>query len=127
MASEGYLAEVMYMVEVMSKGMTVSKPYSDSAEYDFIVDCGGRLSRVQVKLITTPEKNTTNYRCSLTRNKGEKYKKVDVFAIYLEPENIWFNVPMENLNGKTIRLSPKYRRSRYNKFKENWTIYESQT
>src|SRR5271169_7224149 len=45
----GELAEMMFMVKAAQKGFATAKPYGDSRRYDFIVDTGRRLWRVQVK------------------------------------------------------------------------------
>ena len=45
----GEQAECAFMKAAMDRGLVVSKPFGDSARYDFIVDADGRLSRVQVK------------------------------------------------------------------------------
>ena len=45
----GELAEMMFMVKAAQKGFATAKPYGDSRRYDFILDVGQRLWRVQVK------------------------------------------------------------------------------
>src|SRR5215831_5698564 len=45
----GELAEMAFMHKAASLGFTVTKPYGESEAYDFIVDSGKRLWRVQVK------------------------------------------------------------------------------
>jgi PD-(D/E)XK endonuclease len=44
----GELAEMMFMVKATTKGLIVSKPYGESHRYDFLVDSGKRIWRVQV-------------------------------------------------------------------------------
>jgi hypothetical protein len=39
---------MMFMVKATSKGLIVAKPYGESHRYDFLVDSGKRLGRVQV-------------------------------------------------------------------------------
>ena len=45
----GELAELAFMQKAISLGFGVAKPWGDSDRYDFILDAGGRLSRVQVR------------------------------------------------------------------------------
>jgi hypothetical protein len=45
----GEVAESAFLWKAMQLGLLVAKPWGDSARYDFIVDSGGGLLRVQVK------------------------------------------------------------------------------
>ena len=45
----GELAEAAFLLKVQSMGFRVAKPWGDSDRYDFILDSGGRLWRVQLK------------------------------------------------------------------------------
>ena len=42
------------MARAAREGLQVSKPYGDSASYDFIVECRARCPRVQVKSTVAP-------------------------------------------------------------------------
>src|SRR4051812_45658971 len=46
---KGEWAEVCFAAEVLRRGWGISRPYGDSSPYDCIVDCAGRISRVQIK------------------------------------------------------------------------------
>lgn len=45
----GDYVEAMALAELLRLGYTVSKPVSDFSKYDYIIEAGGRLQRVQVK------------------------------------------------------------------------------
>lgn len=45
----GEVAESAFLHKAMELGLAVAKPWGDSSRYDFIVDTGERLLRVQVK------------------------------------------------------------------------------
>jgi hypothetical protein len=45
----GEIVEIAFLYTVANMGFAVTKPYGDSEPYDFIVDSGNRLWRVQVK------------------------------------------------------------------------------
>ena len=45
----GELIEIAFLHKAADMGFAVTKPYGDSEAYDFIVDAGNRLWRVQVK------------------------------------------------------------------------------
>ncbi len=45
----GEWAEVRFLARAHELGLHVAKPYGDCLPYDFIVEYGGRMYRVQVK------------------------------------------------------------------------------
>src|ERR1700690_23863 len=45
----GELSEAAFLLKAQSMGFRVAKPWGDSERYDFILDSGGRLWRVQLK------------------------------------------------------------------------------
>ncbi len=47
----GELAEIAFLHKAANLGFGVAKPYGDSERYDFILDSGERLWRVQVKSV----------------------------------------------------------------------------
>ena len=46
---QGELSELAFVYKAASLGFIVAKPYGDNERYDFVVDSGQRLWRVQVK------------------------------------------------------------------------------
>jgi len=58
----GELAELAFLFKAASLGIAVAKPYGDSLPYDFMVQCGQRLLRIQVKSVFT--NGTGNHRYS---------------------------------------------------------------
>ncbi len=45
----GELAEAAFLLKAQSLGFRVLRPWGDSERYDFVLDSGGRLWRVQLK------------------------------------------------------------------------------
>src|SRR5206468_9494879 len=54
---QGEMAELCFLCRATTLGLTVSKPYGDSARYDFVVDAGAGLLRVQVKSVSVMRRN----------------------------------------------------------------------
>lgn len=86
----GDVAEGAFLYKAMEMGMVVSKPWGDNARYDFAVDTGKKLLRVQVK--------STSCLC------GDRYavaahgsdptvgytpEEVDVLVAQVPPEEAW--------------------------------------
>lgn len=58
--------------------------------------------------------------CSGSDSK-QQYSKddIDYIAIYVIPENTWYKIPIEEINGKTVKLYPhrKSQKDTYEKYR----------
>lgn len=120
----GQIAELRFQLRATLNGLTVSKPFGDSASYDYIVDNGKRLYKVQVKSSHYYEPHRPNrFSFSLSRGskkRGYKAKEVDFFAFYIGKLDCFYLIP-----ARLIRLSKSFNLYAYGKFegfKENWRI-----
>jgi len=59
----GEWVELKFMVKAAEYGLGVSKPWGDSSRYDFGVEGGGGLVRVQVKSTMCRDKGSYGARC----------------------------------------------------------------
>jgi hypothetical protein len=104
----GELAEMMFMVKAARKGFATAKPYGDSRRYDFILDVGRQLWRVQVK--SSSAKQYGSYMMNLQRNaNGDTIAydptEIDFVVGYVMPCDAWFVIPVEAIAGrKTAKL-----------------------
>src|SRR5271167_4592153 len=91
-----------FLLKASTLGFGVAKPFGDSERYDFILDSGERLWRVQVKSISMicPFGGSECYRTSTYRRRGcYKYlpytaKEIDFLVAYIVPRDIWYVVPV---------------------------------
>ena len=120
---KGELAELRFWTEATRRGMTVAKPYGDSARYDFIVDCDGKLSRVQVK--STRSFEDGGYNVNL-RHAGIPYREheIDFLAIHLVATGSWYVIPIRRVAGKGWLRINESRPGPYAKFKERWELLQ---
>ena len=85
--------------------MAVSKPWSNTQRYDFIVDGGGRRWRIQVKSCRNQKHGLYGgygFRAhSIGRGPKLPYTadQIDILAAYVVPEDRWYIIPLEDLNG----------------------------
>jgi hypothetical protein len=119
----GEIAESMFLAKASSLGFGVAKPWGDSERYDFILDSGARLWRVQLKSAYSGREHG-GYNFSACGNSQETYspRDVDVVVAYLVPVNAWYIVPMTAF-ARTSRMKffPTSRRlSRNERFRERW-------
>jgi hypothetical protein len=113
---KGELAEMRFDVAATSRGLVVSKPIHNH-DYDRIIDCDGRLFRVQIKLASLRTKNAwaANANHGYHRGKGKHRPytpdEIDIFAVYHPGDDVWFFIPVERVTGFGIwlRLFERYR------------------
>lgn len=121
---QGERAELVFAERAMAHGWTVSKPWGESADYDFIVEWRGRMRRVQVKSAGVEYGGT--YRVSGGNGSSGKraYSKqeIDVLAAYVWPYDAWYLIPVEEFApAKSIHLCPQRKsRRKFEKFREGW-------
>ncbi len=120
----GEWVEMMFMARASREGLQVSKPYGDSAAYDFIVESGSRCSRIQVK--STRSRFEQGFRCNTRASMGRRYKpdSFDFAAIHVIPLEVWFIVPgiMINLG---VLLTPGKSDSKNYEYEEAWHLLKA--
>lgn len=93
----GDIGEMVAITKFTKEGFVVSKPLSNVARYDFIVEIQNKLYRVQVKATEYTKDEgakmnfstkTTNYEKGHWKNKRYSLEEVDLFFLYCL-ENDW--------------------------------------
>jgi hypothetical protein len=125
----GEQAEAAFLNKAISLGLNVAKPWGDSERYDFIVDSGRRLLRVQVKSTQYEylEKNRYGI-CNHRHGTFYTEEEIDFLAVYIVPLKLWYIIPVKAcLNHRTLRFYPASTnsRGRYEKYREAWWRLES--
>jgi hypothetical protein len=125
----GEWAEARFLARAAEEGFRVSKPWGDSARYDFAVEREGRFLRIQVK--STVSRLRDGYRCLLQPPQAKENPKklytaeqVDFFAAYVIPEDVWYILPAEvavKMRGRAW-LFPGSPGHKYEGYKEAWEL-----
>jgi PD-(D/E)XK endonuclease len=124
----GELSELAFTFKAASMGFGVAKPYGDSERYDFILDAGQRLWRVQVKSTTTIL-NGRYHVNSHRRTNGSVVaydpREIDFLVAYIIPEDAWFILPIQAILTRTSLLfcfkdHPKG--GLYGEYREAWQL-----
>jgi len=119
----GEQAEAAFFNKAISLGLNVAQPWGESERYDFIVDSGSRLLRVQVK------STQYQYKCNRFRVTpgagGVLYtdKDIDFLAVYIVPLDLWYVIPVNAFaNRTTLCFYPRTENSRgsFEKYREAW-------
>jgi len=122
----GELAEVEFMRVSMRHGLVLSEPRGDNQKYDFIVDNGYQLFKIQVKSTSTFIENKDCYQLGTSygseRKKLYTNKDIDFFACYIEPEDLWYIVPVTSVHTPSIRIYHNSNASKLTPFSEAWHL-----
>ena len=130
----GELAELAFMYRAASEGIGVARPYGDSHPYDFLVQHGRRLARVQVKSCFTTQRGYRRMGIAIIVAKHARKgvtlyspDEIDFIAAFVAPHLAWYVIPVEALKGsKSIRLYPGGKSKRigafYEDYREAWQL-----
>ena len=123
----GEYVEMLFMARASREGLQVSKPYGDSAAYDFIVEADALCSRVQVK--STGFRNSRGYTCCVQGAGKRKYEldSFDFLAVHVIPCAAWFIIPRLSFPGRAIFLMPGKEGSKYHPYEEAWHLFKSRS
>lgn len=109
--SQGEWAEVCFLLRATECGLIVCRPFGD-AKYDFVLDNGRRLYRVQIKSVSVPDRRQSGYRISsgFGGSSRQAYTacEIDFLAAYIIPQGIWYILPVTAFAPiKTLRFPPQ--------------------
>jgi hypothetical protein len=127
----GEVSELAFFHKAASLGFGVAKPWGDSERYDFILDSGQRLWRVQIK--SACHHFNRRYDVHARRGNGEKAgytcADIDILVAYLIPIDVWYVIPVEKLEKKALYFYPYggARHGRYEAYREAWSLMAPQT
>jgi hypothetical protein len=119
----GEWVELIFMMRSAHEGMQVSKPYGDSAAYDFIVEYKTRCHRIQVK--STSHQSDGGHCCQVRGGRKQAYLSdaFDFAAIYIIHHQCWFIVPRAQIGNQiSLHFSPGVRNSKYGQYEEAWHL-----
>ena len=126
----GEVVELRFYLKAFEKGLIVSKPFGDSAKYDFIVDSGNGLYRVQVKstqrLDTSNRGNryTVSFCCSGDK-RIYKNEEIDFIVAYITPLDTWYIIPITAIHSKNGNFRPhKDGKGKMEEYKEAWGLFK---
>jgi hypothetical protein len=129
----GEVSEAAFLHKAVGLGFRVTKPWGDSERYDFVLDSGRRLWRVQIKC--TASERAGGYHIQPIHFVYGKNKVVytaddiDVLAAHIVPLDVWYVVPVGALaQGTSLRLYPDdaCKAARFEKYREAWQVFRGE-
>jgi len=125
----GELSEAAFLLKAETLGLHIAKPWGDSERYDFILDNGRRLWRVQLK--STEVLRARGYDVQPTYSIYGIGKiaytaaDIDILAVHIPPLDAWYVIPVEAFTPKkSLRLYPDIpsKRPRWEQYREAWHL-----
>ena len=124
--------EAAFVTQALKRGLDILEPYGDYMPYDIMVqNADGRIQRVQVKGTSSQIKNKPGYKVIAASGNATKTpinpEEVDVLAAYVEPEDVWYLIPVVKLTGNvSVYLNPHSKvNGRYEVWKEAWNVFQN--
>lgn len=126
----GERSEAAFLHKASSLGFGVAKPWGDSERYDFILDNGRRLLRVQIKATDSLRAHAYETRATYTVGKGRAVyssRDIDFLAAHIVPLNIWYILPVKACTpAPMLRFYPhrKAKTMRLEKYRDAWHLMQ---
>ena len=125
---EGEQGELAFLSKASSLGFALSLPYGHMQRYDFLVDRGRNIWRVQVK--TTKHMLNGLYLVGVhhrANRSAHTYtaSEIDFVAVYILPEKTWYILPVREVTEhRSLLFRPKgyARRDPYAHYREAWHL-----
>lgn len=118
----GELAEAMFVARALRLGFRVSRPFGESAPYDFVVEKNGVLRRVQLKSASRARRDGF-YRLSAIVCHSRPYtaRDTDFLVGYIFPADTWYIVPVSELRVCVFNVRCAGH-GRFERFREAWPL-----
>ena len=128
----GERSEAAFLNQATNRDFGIAKPWGDSRRYDFILDNGSRLHRIQIKCTECIRAQAYETRATYSLGKGRAVytkKDIDFIAAHVVPLDIWYIIPVEictphpmlrfypHRTAKKMRLEP---------YREAWHLLQSE-
>ena len=129
---QGASYEARFTAEALAKGFEVMEPAGDYLIYDrTVVNGSDETFRVQVKGTTYVQKGKQSYKVLAASGKGGVAKviltpdQVDVLAVYVDPAETWYFIPVSKITSKSVYLSPTDSSSvgKYETWRDAWNVF----
>jgi hypothetical protein len=127
----GERSEAAFLHKAANLEFGIAKPWGDSRRYDFILDNGDCLHRVQVKCTESIRARAYETRATYSQGSGRAVytkKDIDFIAAHVVPLDIWYIIPVEVCTpAPMLRFYPhrKAKKMRLEQYREAWHLLQS--
>ena len=128
--SLGELAELAFLYKAATLGFGVAKPLGDNEPFDFILNSGHRLWRVQVKSTYRQAKSGAySFRSTRAAAQGKPRtytpEMIDILAGWVMPLDVWYIIPVQAFAPRrTLAVYPhrELAAGQFEPFREAWCL-----
>lgn len=131
----GKVAELEFNLTALKRGYACLWPSVDIHGYDCVIDCSGKLYKIQIKSSTNVHTNNRGYKevkfsCSKGRGASIMYDRndFDFLVCYSHALKIWWIIPMEDTpiakGSRSLSIYPERTNSKYTKFENAWHLFD---
>jgi PD-(D/E)XK endonuclease len=125
----GELSEAAFMLKAQTLGFHVARPWGDSEPYDFILDSGCHLWRVQLKCTQVIRARGYDIQPTYAIYGQGKVAytadEIDILVAHIVPVDTWYVLPVDvYAPSRSLRFYPdiECRRARWEKYREAWDL-----
>ncbi len=124
----GERSEAAFLARALGLHLSIAKPWGDSERYDFIIDNGSRLWRVQTKCTEGLRADAYETRATYDVNgKHIPYTRADTdfLAAHVVPLDVWYIIPVEVCTpAPMLRMYPhrKAKKMRLENYRNAWFL-----
>src|ERR1700685_2230013 len=124
----GERSEAAFLAHALQLDLAIAKPWGDSRRYDFIIDNGSRLWRVQTKCTECLRADAYEPRATYTVGKTRAvYTRADIdfLAAHVVPLDVWYIIPVEVCTpAPMLRMYPprQAKKMRLEKYRNAWFL-----
>lgn len=124
----GVTGETLFAFRALEQGLVPSVPMGDNSQYDFLIDNGSKISRVQIKASSHPDNSSKvdRYNFTLKHSNYSLYsaEDIDVFGLVVIPLRLVYIVPHTVVSDltKTSVFPTNNSTSKMEEFRERWDL-----
>jgi hypothetical protein len=125
----GEYSEAAFLLKASAEGLGIAKPWGDSELYDFIVDAGRRLWRVQLKCTASISFRGYGVQAiHFVYGQGKvpyTLDDIDALVAHIIPKDTWYVLPVDAFAPFTsLRFYPdiECKRARWEHYREAWDL-----
>jgi hypothetical protein len=126
----GERSEAAFLHKASALGFGIARPWGDSERYDFILDNGRQLLRIQTKATNSLRAKAYETRATYSVGKGRAVytrRDIDFIVAHIIPLDLWYIIPVEICTPRPmLRFYPhrQARKMRLEKYREAWHLLE---
>jgi hypothetical protein len=127
----GERSEAAFLHKASSLGFGVARPWGDSERYDFILDNGRQLLRIQTKATNSLRAHAYETRATYSVGKGRAVytrRDIDFLVAHIIPLDVWYILPVEICTPQPmLRFYPhrQAKKMRLEQYREAWHLLEA--